>query len=387
MSKKTAVIFNANDPQMPQAHLFVESLRDPLRGNYDGDVWIVSTHLSTDAKKYIKKMNFQYIEDPMDFLWDWPGRHVAAEYTRSTKPKQLLKSFKEKAKLMEEEINRIREETNRAREEANRAREEAIRAQGNIKIIEEKVISMFEIVQDLEEKVRNAEKENVHAQEEALKGYFYEFRNKRLSKLLVLKFLELHGAKYEKIIVCDTDILVQSPVKEVFDQVVDDRLYYWIEENQILPGTYLWHKNLGYKKLMTDKSQHINFGRHEINIGFLAGRPHFVQKVWSIQKELMLAEEHIKLITYGWHEQDYFRLLRGLHPDWFALFREGTVVQLCNGGGMLIKEERPLEFKFVTSNNKPIIVHFAGGTWSPFDSINKTYRLKAEDFFSYYVNT
>lgn len=350
MTNKTAIVFNANDPQIPQAHLFIESLRDPARGDYGGDIWIVSTGLSSEAKSYAEIMGLNYIEDSMDFLWEWPGWHPAAEYTFSQKPQV-------KPQLMPANTSSC------------------------LKYLAKRFF-LF-----LWKQKQPAKEEILCADEEALKEYFCEFRNKRLSKLLFLNFLEQHGKDYEKIILCDTDILAQSPVKGVFDQLVDDRLYYWREDCPILPGTSLWRKNQAYKKLLRDRNRNVDLGGHEINIGFLAGMPQCLQKVLSMQKELELAEEHIELISHRWHEQDYFRLLRGLHPGWFTLFKEGTVVHLCNGGEKLIKEIKPLEFRYIISGTKPTIVHFTSASWAQFDSINKTYRMKPEDFFSYYVDS
>ena len=103
-----------------------------------------------------------------------------------------------------------------------------------------------------------------------------------------------------------------------------------------------------------------------------------------MQKKIMLSKKYARLIPYGWHEQDYFRLLRGLYPKYFALFKEGTVIHTCDDGKIMIREVKPLEFLFAFSDAKPAMVHFAGGTWTLYESIKRSYSFSADEFLTYY---
>ena len=403
--KKTAVIFNANDPQLPQAHLFIESLRDPDRGNYQGDIWVLSTELSPLAKKYVDKMQVRYFEDPLDFLWEWEGRDDAAEYTmcHENKNKSVIKT--DKIITLEKNIKQKRELLMKNEKLlSSRTRPKTIPA--NMKsALRYLVERSYDYVTGRRKKKKDAEKEYLKdlideidklekelAREESrqekisLEKCFYKFRNKRCSKLIIVDFLKKYGTNYEKIIFCDTDILIQGPIEKIFEQIQDDKIYYWQEEFPILPGTHLWGKQLVYKKLFPDKAKNVDFGFHEINIGFLAGKPSVFQEVCNLQKELYLNEENVALISESWHEQYFYHFIRSQKPDWFSLFQEGLVIHLCNGGAMLMEERYPLNFYHKKTQQKPTVVHFAGGTWKPFNSLNRCYQTDPNNFFFYYLS-
>jgi len=359
MPESTAVLFNANDPQLPQAHLFLESLRDENRGAYGGDIWVLSTGLSPAGRRYVEQMNLKLLEDPLDYLRRWPGREVAQEFVLAGKPK---KSPPAKAQSPPSFFTRCRSLLRRVFEGLDQT-----------------------FWKKLSAKTDAAEEAGPTAAE--LEECYLEFRNKRCSKLIVLKFLEDHGDDYQRVIFCDTDVLAQGPLRQVVDQVVEDRLYYRHEENPILPGTPLWKKNFAYKTVMGAQGNGLDLGGHEINIGFLAAAPSVMWKLWNAQKELYLAEEHVGLISRGWHEQDFFRLLRAKRPEEFALFREGTVVHTCNGGLQCIKQVRPMMFQYADSGLQPAMVHFAGGTWAEFKPLSATYNMDFNAFLAYYAGS
>ena len=51
--KRTAIIFTANTPHVAHANLMLDSLLDSNKGNFQGDIWVISTGLSDRAKNYL----------------------------------------------------------------------------------------------------------------------------------------------------------------------------------------------------------------------------------------------------------------------------------------------------------------------------------------------
>jgi hypothetical protein len=82
MHSDTAVVFNGNDAQLPMVHMLVSSIRDPDRGDFDGDIWLVSTGISDKGKQYLDQVGIQLIEDSMQDYWNWPGWQVASSQSR-----------------------------------------------------------------------------------------------------------------------------------------------------------------------------------------------------------------------------------------------------------------------------------------------------------------
>ena len=68
---KSAVIIKANDAQVFYSKLFIESLRDKNRGNYTGDIWIISTGLSNAAKYYAYENDIRVYVNEMRDLRNW----------------------------------------------------------------------------------------------------------------------------------------------------------------------------------------------------------------------------------------------------------------------------------------------------------------------------
>lgn len=64
---KTAILFTANDAQLAPAHHMVTTLRDSARGRYDGDIWVLSTHLGQQAQSYLKNRGIRYFVSEMEW--------------------------------------------------------------------------------------------------------------------------------------------------------------------------------------------------------------------------------------------------------------------------------------------------------------------------------
>lgn len=393
---KYALVFNANSPQIAQAYLFLESLRDKKRGSFQGDIWIVSSGLNELAKKYAEKYRIGFVEDSMEYLWDWPGWKIAAENMISYKDK-----MKESEESLQKSINMYEEIQKALKKKTFTQVEGHISAdmKSATKFIFKKVYAylnkgtapkrnqntMLMEADKIKSQIKQKTKNIATLRKQVVQESFIEYRNKRQSKFIFLKFLKDYGGNYSKVILCDIDILIQNSVKHVFDQITEDKLYYWREERKIHPGTSLWKKNLAYKNLIGNTPNGVDLGIDEINIGFIAGKPRILEHVLTMQKDLYLNESHIELIPHFWHEQDYYRLLKGMKPQLFQQFVEGTIIHLCNGGNQLIREVKPLEFRFIETNKKPTVVHFAGGAWQSYNSLNKSYKVDPDDFYKYYL--
>ena len=312
IKERTAIIFTANTPHLAHANLMLDSLRDKNKGNFQGDIWVISTGLSVRAKNYLDSIETKYLVNSLSAMEKWEGWEQIAE--NQSEYKNLL---------------------------AKKSREES------------------------------------------LKLSFETYRNKRLSKLIILDWFEKVGHAYDFIALCDNDLYFQKDVQELFDKyydVVSDKIYYWHEENEILPGTSLWLKNHYYSCLHDGSC--LDFGKNEINIGFIMGKPSVICQVFEdVQKSFY--HLNIRLFAeYGWHDQDLVRLNKAQYPERYSLIQEGEIVHICNGGANVIKEKYQKEFYHIKTGEKPYIIHFAGGAWQYYDSIKATYMADPDLFYS-----
>lgn len=62
---KTALLFTANDPQLAAGQLMLDTLRDPDRGAYTEDIWVLSTKLSEQARVALDKQGIHYLVSEM----------------------------------------------------------------------------------------------------------------------------------------------------------------------------------------------------------------------------------------------------------------------------------------------------------------------------------
>lgn len=216
----------------------------------------------------------------------------------------------------------------------------------------------------------------------SLKTLFEKYRNKRMSKLIILNWYEKYGKDYDYMVLCDNDLYFQNDVEKLLEKYYStcpERIVYWQEENEILTGNPLWKKNFQYMRLSGEKK--LDFGKHEINIGFIMGKPIAIQKLF-LEVKAEFEKINVDLITkYSWHDQDLTRLIRAKNPDWFKLAQEGDITHLCNGGMLIIEQIYPLGFLNKKTNTMPTVIHFAGGAWKKFTSLCSSYEIDPELFF------
>lgn len=82
---KKALLFTGNTPHVAAAHLMTQTLTAPDGGNFDGDIWVLSTDLSETALAYLDALGIQAFVDSMawaDTEMNWrlifPGQSDAA---------------------------------------------------------------------------------------------------------------------------------------------------------------------------------------------------------------------------------------------------------------------------------------------------------------------
>ncbi|WP_375687107.1 glycosyltransferase [Pseudooceanicola sp. LIPI14-2-Ac024] len=302
--KKNAIVFTANTMHVAQANLMIESLFDQYGGNFRGDLWVISTHLSKRCQAFLDSRGIKYLINPLVEVQDWPYREEIA----ASQPEY------QNGKL-------------------------------------------------------------------TLDDAFLLYRNKRMSKLIVCDWVRKFGDQYESMALCDNDLYFQRDVNELFEKTYADPgvLWYWHEENKMLPGTNLWKKNFNYSR-HHDASE-IDFGEHEINIGFVIAKPRLMASVFSEVRALFDSVALPLFAEHLWHDQDLVRLIRGKFPEKFRLFDEGDVLHLCNGGKELIEERVPQQFFHKKTNEKPCVVHFAGGVWKGFPSVAASFNVHDGSYF------
>lgn len=224
-----------------------------------------------------------------------------------------------------------------------------------------------------------------HSESKAIDLSYELYRNKRMSKLIFLEWFKKFGDKYDFIALGDNDLYFQKPIMELYEYAYKDnpeKIWYWHEENEILPGTNLWKKDFHYK-VMHD-SVDLEFGFHEINIGFIMGTPRNMNTLFSKVKELFSLCDISMFTKYSWHDQDLVRLIRAKYPERFSLFPEGSIIHLCNGGEKTIEEKAPGKFFYKALDQKPYLIHFAGGAWKKYPSIKSTYEVDPDCYYFEY---
>ncbi|MDL2307141.1 glycosyltransferase [Desulfovibrio sp. OttesenSCG-928-C06] len=316
---RTAVLFTTNTPQIAQAELLIGSLRNPALGNFQGDVWAMSTHLTSMAKNSLEAKGINFLVNPLERMLQW----------------NAWKGVAKAQKKYQNTPHDVHKDNNRFLEEC-----------------------------------------------------FWEFKNRLMSKLILIDWVEKFGARYDYIALCDTDIYIQNDFNLLLKAAYDknpDKISYWHEENEIAPGTWLWEKNRHFFRLQG--ASNLDLGMHEINVGFLSGRPSTLRHIFKMVDSLFFSLSPELFTDHHWHEQDCTRVVRAMHPELFSMFDEGKVIHVCNGGHTAIKEEESGKFLHKKTLKAPTVVHFAGGTWRHYPTIAPYFKVPYEDYFQAQIDS
>ncbi|WP_131820517.1 hypothetical protein [Sinorhizobium alkalisoli] len=91
-----ALLFTANSPHVVQAGLMLSSLRDKDRGNFSGDIWVLSTGLSESVKRYLDDINVKYFEDGLAWAYQAIDWRAIAEMNPSVNAEVGFSLFRDK---------------------------------------------------------------------------------------------------------------------------------------------------------------------------------------------------------------------------------------------------------------------------------------------------
>ena len=311
--KRTAIIFTANSSQLAQSNLMLDSLQDKNKGNYKGDIWVISSELSDDAKNYLDCRNIKYLINPMTFLFEWKN------WMSVTKAQPDYKKFL---------------------------------------------------------KTKDSS--------ESLYLSYENYRNKYMNRIIILDWVNKFGNNYDFIALGDSALYFQKDVAELFDQAYKtdkSKIHYSHEEVCVSPNTEVWRKNYNYLRYYNEV--YFDFGKYNINTGFILGSPQNMYILFNRVKELYM-NLHIGLFTlFNWDTQDIVRLIGTQSPEMFTLLSEGDVVHLCNGGRYYIEERYPGEYYHKETAKKPYILNFAYEQWINYPSISDSFKINHESYFSY----
>ncbi|MBC2606929.1 hypothetical protein [Pelagicoccus albus] len=334
---------------MLQLKAFYETLRSERKGNFKGDICILSTSLTKPVQDFLSRDGIKYHIDPIEFLFS--------------------SSLAKKIGLFEH----VRNVVNTAFQSTchHLSPYSDIAAQ---RCKEVAAISLFSRA--------IANREHTRIWQVTGKALFETYRNKHFSKLGILSLFDSIRNDYDKILLCDGDMIFQRPVSELFELVNDDRAYVGDEINSITPGTGIYRSNrlaarLHPKKLSKDLSMGPN--AHELNVGVILSRTNRMEQLMNEWKSIMF-ENGIEDLFYAhpsdfWHEQDYMRLLRDMNPEKFCNLPTTSLMHLCNQGNTVLREENGL-FKMKSNEVLPTIVHFPGASWKNYHNI-KSYYMKS----------
>lgn len=181
---KDLVAINGNDGQLPMIQCFIDSLRDPSLGDYHDEVLVVSTCLSERVKNYLHGIGVMTYEAKIEEAWDWEHRKNVSAFEYANQPsrnsnrwsRQLRKFFNRTAInkslndffLFDAYVLRIWSKIHRG--------------------LDRKFDDLFEV-----------------------------WHRKHLSKLNLIHFLESTNKNFDQILVCDADMVIQSPLQRLFE--------------------------------------------------------------------------------------------------------------------------------------------------------------------------
>lgn len=345
------VVFNGNDPQAGQIDLLVRSLRDPARGDFTGKVLLITTGISDALREHLARFDVEVFTSTMDEMRSKPLARVLGAY-------ELIKSdpgvrslgrrlarFNLRPSRFKPALTRFveRYEERRATGCARRCRAPSGRA-----YTEEQLADSFDL-----------------------------YLRKHFTKLILVEAFAEVGASCERTLLLDSDILFQGPVRKIFDAIQPNRLLVEYEKEPISGDHHIARSNRCAKEHKFYPSLRFGDDAHELNVGFVGGFTGFLRSQLEVWRALMFdsgAEDLFICHTVAfWHEQDFFRLQHDLNPDHFSAAGKHLVYHAVHSAADDIEETGPLEFRLKADGVAPCLVHFAGGYWKRFGSVEAAY--------------
>ncbi len=310
------ICVNGNTPQTPQLDAFLETLRDPKRGDYQGRVCIVSTGISFAAKSYLSRYDVSFHEDRLNWLYHYNAWYVIAAFVRAYWDRKVIAQPKA---LSNEFVVAFSDYRNKHFSKLG-------------------LLSMPESLLDGVTHILFFDGDIM----------FQRPLREVLSVLEPGKF----AVSLEK-----TGIIEGSHIYE------SNRLAETTPIGKFLRNGPNEHEvNVGF--LAGEKENMLNL--------FCAWK----RLMFEMDLEwLFTAHPH-----YAWHEQDFMRLLMCLRPRFFQRLLPDLVLHLCNGGDELAQADDRGVFRLYESGVEPAIVHFAGGLWKDYLPWFRKYSRTPEEF-------
>ncbi len=201
--------------------------------------------------------------------------------------------------------------------------------------------------------------------------------------MIVHEACRLFEKQYQNLIYLDPDILVQSSIKTITDQIIDDGILMSAQKKSM--GNSTWPSSQLYRMIQKGHADEEIFSifKPEVNTGFMACRILFLKKYLSKFIDYMVSEPYREYansdpgLNNAWHDQDYFRAyIRLFTTKQPVLLDKFYVFHLCDSGFKeVFLQPFSKDILFKKTRQKPTIIHFAGGTWRRFFLIEVYYRL------------
>ena len=346
---KNLVIFNANDPQLPQVDTYLRTLFDKRRGAYDGDCVLISTKLSGRVRTHIQSMGCIIFEEEMEWLYDLRFWKTIAAHEILKRENSILRQHMKENNYRINLISKIEQRLTmiKASYLVNRSRIDS----------------------------------SLHRQ---LRREFDLYLRKHFSKLNIFAFLESSGESYDNILLTDADMVFQKPVEELLGIVEPGNCYVGDQCKPLVEGNNQYRSNQHARKYEIHKFLRYGPNAHEVNVGIVLAEADTMLKYLHEWQFLMFNSNLEGLFCCHpvdfWHEQDFFRLLRDMHSQNFVSVDHRYFVHAIYGQSKMIKEIGPLSFEIEEEPGlRPYIVHFPGDHWKRFPSVKKEYERTLDD--------
>jgi tetratricopeptide (TPR) repeat protein len=207
------------------------------------------------------------------------------------------------------------------------------------------------------------------------------YRIKHLGKMF-LSDAYLRRCKAEdfsSILICDLDIVFQSPLSNVTEKILPDQILAAQEHPSLSSQPFLVHKlqrALGFSRF---QGLLLDLDRHEVNFGFLGGEIESVKQFAMNMLSLINAPDLAPLLeaetgrSDAYHEQDFMRLyLQATGYRDVALAGPETVIHLCHMPGSRERSRPPVPKENLGPGHiYPCVFHFAGGVWPMFSELRQ----------------
>ena len=356
--RKNIIIVNANDPQIVNLVPYIESLLDPARGNFKGDLVVVTTEMSPAVKKKLSTYGVKIFENKLDEV-------LSADFAQEIGAYEIVK----REVLRPELFHRIQRFI--FRKFGHPLEKKAKRLQAQLKQKSKHDTVFKKIVSD----------------------EFELYHRKHFTKLNAYHYWKsIDSSNYTSVLLTDADMIFQNDVSSLFD-VIEHNDGYFYYEDEMVPllrcprfsegSVHVIHSHEIAEKTKYKNDLKFGEGYSECNVGIVGIKSVYFEKWITEWKSLMWDSDLNWLFTADpllfWHEQDFFRLQRDINDKDAIKFGKNLVYHAVGAMGYEIEEVGDMRYRTKSTKVEPTIVHFAGGSWKRFPKINERYSLSSQE--------